>query len=448
MYNRGPATRPTPPSRAPRGGPPITSSASACPAARRAPQRPRADASSRLAPRWTPDRRAQHPGDIIDGGNEWYENTERRAKAPSRRRPSTAPRSTSSRPRRPSATSAPAARATSSRWCTTASSTATCSSSSRRTTRLKTVGGLNNSSSPRRSTSGTRPSWTLIEISALILAKEDDQKPGEGFLVDKILDKTGMKGTGKDRSASRRALRRHPYRRVLPLDARFISGVKDECVAAQATYMSAGRARGRQGGGAHPEEKQQLVDDVRAALYASKICSYAQGMNLIRAKSNEQGWNLDLGEMARSGRAAASSARASSTASRRLTTATPTSRRCSSTASLPRSSWSATTRGGGSSRARSRGSPPSMSSSLAYFDSYRRGRLPANLVQAQRDFLDRTRTSADMDGWHHTVWSDMNSADSITTSGARERVGLGKIHLCFIPDGESPESAPPIITTR
>ena len=61
---------------------------------------------------------------------------------------------------------------------------------------------------------------------------------------------------------------------------------------------------------------------------------------------------------------------------------------------------------------------PSMSSSLAYFDSYRRGRLPANLVQAQRDFFgSHTYERVDMDGWHHTVWSDMNSADSITTSG-------------------------------
>ena len=61
---------------------------------------------------------------------------------------------------------------------------------------------------------------------------------------------------------------------------------------------------------------------------------------------------------------------------------------------------------------------PSMSSSLAYFDSYRRGRLPANLVQAQRDFFgSHTYERTDMDGWHHTIWSDMNSADSITTDG-------------------------------
>ena len=61
---------------------------------------------------------------------------------------------------------------------------------------------------------------------------------------------------------------------------------------------------------------------------------------------------------------------------------------------------------------------PSMSGSLAYFDSYRRGRSPANLVQAQRDFFgSHTYERIDMEGWYHTLWSDMNSADSITTSG-------------------------------
>ena len=61
---------------------------------------------------------------------------------------------------------------------------------------------------------------------------------------------------------------------------------------------------------------------------------------------------------------------------------------------------------------------PCMSGSLSYCDSYRRGRLPANLVQAQRDFFgSHTYERTDMEGWHHTVWSDMNSADSITTSG-------------------------------
>ncbi len=62
---------------------------------------------------------------------------------------------------------------------------------------------------------------------------------------------------------------------------------------------------------------------------------------------------------------------------------------------------------------------PGFSASLAYFDQYRRERLPANLVQAQRDFFgSHTYERTDgKSGWFHTVWSDANSADSITTSG-------------------------------
>lgn len=62
---------------------------------------------------------------------------------------------------------------------------------------------------------------------------------------------------------------------------------------------------------------------------------------------------------------------------------------------------------------------PGFSCSLAYFDTYRRARLPANLVQAQRDFFgSHTYERTDgKSGWFHTVWSDANSADSITTSG-------------------------------
>lgn len=62
---------------------------------------------------------------------------------------------------------------------------------------------------------------------------------------------------------------------------------------------------------------------------------------------------------------------------------------------------------------------PGMTASLGYFDTYRRGRLPANLVQAQRDFFgSHTYQRIDMDGWFHTVWDEtFGSADSITTTG-------------------------------
>lgn len=80
------------------------------------------------------------------------------------------------------------------------------------------------------------------------------------------------------------------------LDARFLSGLKDEHVEAAKVF--------KEGGGFgdiltdQTVDKKQLIDDVRKVFYASKICSYTQGRNLIRAKSMEKDWGLMLGELA------------------------------------------------------------------------------------------------------------------------------------------------------
>jgi 6-phosphogluconate dehydrogenase len=288
---------------------------------------------------------------------------------------------------------------------------------------LKTVGGLTNAE-----LAAAFADWNaaeldsfLIEISSLILAKEDDQKPGEGYLVDKILDKTGMKGTGKWTVQQAAELSVAIPTVASSLDARFLSGLKDERVAAEKAYVAAGLAPADASAPSlTAEEKQLLVDDVRAALYASKICSYAQGMNLIRAKSDEQGWDLDLGEMARIWKGGCI------IRARFLDRIKQAYDRDAALPSLLVDGEFAAelvARNDGWRRVVTRAvdagvATPSMSGSLAYFDSYRRGRLPANLVQAQRDFFgSHTYERTDMEGWHHTVWSDMNSADSITTSG-------------------------------
>mmetsp|Transcript_37825 Transcript_37825/g.60651 ORF Transcript_37825/g.60651 Transcript_37825/m.60651 type:complete len:554 (-) Transcript_37825:207-1868(-) len=288
---------------------------------------------------------------------------------------------------------------------------------------LKTVGGLTN-----QELVAAFDEWNaaeldsfLIEISALILAKQDDQKTGEGFLVDKILDKTGMKGTGKWTVQQAAELSVAIPTVASSLDARFLSGLKDERVAAEAVYSAAGLGPADAKVVAmSAADKTKLVDDVRAALYASKICSYAQGMNLIRAKSVEQGWDLDLGEMARIWKGgciirARFLDRIKQAYDRDadlpslLVDAEFASELVARNDSWRRVLVAAVDAGIAT---------PSMSGSLAYFDSYRRARLPANLVQAQRDFFgSHTYERTDMEGWHHTVWSDMNSADSITTSG-------------------------------
>jgi 6-phosphogluconate dehydrogenase len=127
-------------------------------------------------------------------------------------------------------------------------------------------------------------------------AREDDQKPGSGALVDKIQDKTGMKGTGKWTVQQSAELSVAAPTIASALDGRFLSGLKDERVKAAAFLEAQGVPAAAAPAGV---DKKQLVADVRAALYASKICSYAQGMNLIRAKSAEQKWGLNLGDMAR-----------------------------------------------------------------------------------------------------------------------------------------------------
>ncbi|CAA6670664.1 unnamed protein product [Spirodela intermedia] len=193
----------------------------------------------------------------------------------------------------------------------------------------------------------------LVEITADIFGIKDDK--GDGYLVDKVLDKTGMKGTGKWTVQQAADLSVAAPTIAASLDARFLSGLKEERVESAKVFSSAGLAGTLSGAGGHPPvvDKEKLVDDVRQALYASKICSYAQGMNLIRAKSLEKGWDLKLGSSQGSGRAAASSGPSSWTASSRPTTATQSSPACSLTPSSPRRSLTARPPGAESSHSRS-----------------------------------------------------------------------------------------------
>lgn len=140
----------------------------------------------------------------------------------------------------------------------------------------------------------------LVEISAIIFAKKDDQagENATGSLIDVILDKTGMKGTGKWTVQQAADLSVAAPTIEASLDARFLSGLKDERVAAASFYDKIGVSQ-PSASASGSVDKAELVKNVRAALYASKICSYAQGMNIIRAKSEAQGWGVDLAALAR-----------------------------------------------------------------------------------------------------------------------------------------------------
>src|SRR3954469_15151512 len=130
----------------------------------------------------------------------------------------------------------------------------------------------------------------LIEITAKILRVEDPEtgKP----LVDLVLDKAGQKGTGKWTSSVALDLGIPIPTINAAVDARNTSARKDERVEAS-------KQIGGPTGSKYAGDRGELIQAVRDALYASKICSYAQGMNLIRAGSENWNWGINLGETAR-----------------------------------------------------------------------------------------------------------------------------------------------------
>ncbi|XP_031491401.1 6-phosphogluconate dehydrogenase, decarboxylating 1 [Nymphaea colorata] len=242
----------------------------------------------------------------------------------------------------------------------------------------------------------------LIEITADIFSIKDDK--GEGYLVDKVLDKTGMKGTGKWTVQQAAELSVAAPTIASSLDSRFLSGLKDERVNAAKVFKDGGLGDGLCD---QVVDKKQLIDDVRQALYASKICSYAQGMNLIRAKSIEKGWDLKLGELARIWKGGCI---IRAVFLDRIKKAYDRNPELASLLIDPefakeivdrQSAWRRVV----SLAINSGITTPGMCASLAYFDSYRRERLSANLVQAQRDYFGaHTYERIDVEGSFHTEW--------------------------------------------
>jgi len=246
----------------------------------------------------------------------------------------------------------------------------------------------------------------LIEITAEILTVADPQTGTP--LVDMILDKAGQKGTGKWTAQVALDLAVPIPTIAAAIDARGLSRMKQQRVRASAVLSG---PPGRKYGG----DRRALVDAVEQALYASKICSYAQGMSLMRAGSEEYGWEIKLREIARIWTGG-----------------------CIIRARLLKDIMQAFDRDAGLTNllvdpafstavlqaerqwrhvietAVSLGIPmPAMSASLAYFDSYRSARLPQNLTQAQRDYFG-AHTYERMDGPGnavHTNWQTLLGRD-------------------------------------
>ncbi|CAH9068988.1 unnamed protein product [Cuscuta europaea] len=273
---------------------------------------------------------------------------------------------------------------------------------------LKHLGGLSNSE-----LANTFAEWNLgelesflIEITADIFTVRD-RVTESGELVDKILDKTGMKGTGKWTVQQAAELSIAAPTIAASLDSRYMSGLKEERKNAAEIFKKAGLK------GNLPKfsiKKKRLIDDVRQALYASKICSYAQGMNLIRAKSAEKGWGLNLGELAKIWKGGCI---IRAVFLDRIKKAYQRNPGLTNLLLDPEFAREMVARQGGWRRVvgfaiHSGISVPGMSASLQYFDTYRRARLPANLVQAQRDYFGaHTYERVDREGSFHTEWAKL-----------------------------------------
>ena len=220
----------------------------------------------------------------------------------------------------------------------------------------------------------------LIEITAHIFRVKDDESSAP--LVDKVLDKAGQKGTGKWTAQVALDLAVPIPTIAAAIDARVVSSMKEERVAASSVIKGPASL-------SQPGNRDQFVKDVHDALYASKICSYAQGMALIQAGSAEWSWNVDMREMARIWKAGCIIRARFLDSIMRAYERDPRLKNLlldddfNSRIEQSQESWRRTV-----AYAAANGIPvPAMSGSLAYFDSYRSATLPQNLTQAQRDYF-------------------------------------------------------------
>jgi 6-phosphogluconate dehydrogenase len=220
----------------------------------------------------------------------------------------------------------------------------------------------------------------LIEVTAEVLKQRDPARPRR-WLIDSVLDAAGQKGTGKWTGVEALDLGVPAPTIVEAVFARAISALKEQRAGA------AGKLRGpryRYRGG-----KQSLIDAVRDSLYVSKICSYAQGFALMDEARREHGWKLDFRAIARIWRGGCI---IRARLLQKIAEAYARDRRLPNLMVDPyfarrlasgQAAWRKVV-----GLAAAAGVPcPALMSSLAYYDGYRTDRLPADLLQLQRDFF-------------------------------------------------------------
>ncbi|NAY90616.1 NADP-dependent phosphogluconate dehydrogenase [Muricauda sp. JGD-17] len=236
----------------------------------------------------------------------------------------------------------------------------------------------------------------LVEITSKIFGKQDDL--GEGYLVDKILDKAKQKGTGKWTSQNAMDLGIPVPTIDIAVSMRQISALKDERIKADAMYDRP-----------IPKEvdKDSFIEKAEQALYFAFIMAYAQGMHQLADASEEYGYELELGKIAKIWRAGCiiraalladiTQAYQENKSLENLLLAPSFKNKIQETVGAARElvAYGAVN-----------GIPlPGLSNALTYFDSYTSERLPLNLIQAQRDFFgSHTYERLDEEGVFHTEW--------------------------------------------
>ncbi len=250
----------------------------------------------------------------------------------------------------------------------------------------------------------------LIEITRDIMAKKDDAtgKP----MIHMILDSAGQKGTGKWTSQEALDLGIPAMTITEAVLARTMSAIKAERVSASKELR--GPAAKLEG------HRAEVVEIIRQALYASKICSYAQGFQLMRAAAEEYNWKLNFGDIALMWREGCI-IRAQFLG--KIKEAFDKEPKLANLLLSPyfkqvveknQDAWRQVI-----AMAVQAGIPvPAFSSALAYYDSYRSARLPANLLQAQRDYFGAhtyERVDKPKGEFFHTNWTGRGGTTSSTT---------------------------------
>ncbi|MEN4910188.1 NADP-dependent phosphogluconate dehydrogenase [Erwinia amylovora] len=239
----------------------------------------------------------------------------------------------------------------------------------------------------------------LIDITKDIFTKKDEEGH---YLVDVILDEAANKGTGKWTSQSSLDLGEPLSLITESVFARYLSSLKTQRVAAS-KVLSGPKVQ------AVSADKAEFVEKVRRALYLGKIVSYAQGFSQLKAASTENNWDLNYGEIAKIFRAGCI-IRAQFL--QKITDAYEDNADIANLLLAPyfkniADEYQQALRDVVAYAVQNGIPTPTFSAAIAYYDSYRSAVLPANLIQAQRDYFGaHTYKRTDKDGVFHTEWLD------------------------------------------